>query len=306
MGGDGGSIPKRDDLVRNRTKPEHAGRDAQLVAKWKHCAITQQPLQQPIVSCELGRLYSKEAVLEFLLDRSKFECSDQFCHIRGLKDIKELKLTINPAFTTDASKSGRHCSEWNYICPVSGLEMNGRYKFCYFLGCGCVFSERALREIKDSICVNCGRSYVDDDIITINGSDEEISDLTERMKQRRMLAKSKAKKRKAESSTVATSTETSDPAIVAVVDDGACTSDGGTTKQLADENDVVVARKTARHAPPATSSKHATAAATSSHHKPTIQDDPNASEVFKSLFNTHKTAKMQTKAHWVTYNPQYF
>jgi len=38
----------------------------------------------------------------------------------------------------------------------------------------------------------------------------------------------------------------------------------------------------------------------------TIQDDPQATEVFKSLFNTHKTAKQQQKAHWVTYNPQYF
>ena len=38
----------------------------------------------------------------------------------------------------------------------------------------------------------------------------------------------------------------------------------------------------------------------------TIQDDPEATEVFKSLFNTHKTAKQQQQAHWVTYNPQYF
>ena len=38
----------------------------------------------------------------------------------------------------------------------------------------------------------------------------------------------------------------------------------------------------------------------------TIQDDPQATEVFKSLFNTHKTAKQQQQAHWVTYNPQYF
>lgn len=38
----------------------------------------------------------------------------------------------------------------------------------------------------------------------------------------------------------------------------------------------------------------------------TIQDDPQATEVFKSLFNTHKTAQQQQHAHWVTYNPQYF
>jgi hypothetical protein len=38
----------------------------------------------------------------------------------------------------------------------------------------------------------------------------------------------------------------------------------------------------------------------------TIQEDPNASDVFKSLFNTCDKAKNQTKAHWVTFNPQYF
>jgi hypothetical protein len=38
----------------------------------------------------------------------------------------------------------------------------------------------------------------------------------------------------------------------------------------------------------------------------TIQDDPKASAVFKSLFNTHESAKKQQQAHWVTYNPQYF
>jgi len=30
-------------------------KSAELQAKWKHCAITQQPLLPPIVACELGR-----------------------------------------------------------------------------------------------------------------------------------------------------------------------------------------------------------------------------------------------------------
>ena len=38
----------------------------------------------------------------------------------------------------------------------------------------------------------------------------------------------------------------------------------------------------------------------------TIQDDPKASAVYKSLFNTCEKAKRQTQGHWVTYNPQYF
>lgn len=36
-----------------------------------------------------------------------------------------------------------------------------------------------------------------------------------------------------------------------------------------------------------------------------VAKDPNASEVYKSLFTTHEKARKQTKAHWVTYNPFY-
>ena len=36
-----------------------------------------------------------------------------------------------------------------------------------------------------------------------------------------------------------------------------------------------------------------------------VAKDPNASEVYKSLFTTHNKARNQTKAHWVTYNPFY-
>lgn len=37
-----------------------------------------------------------------------------------------------------------------------------------------------------------------------------------------------------------------------------------------------------------------------------VASDPKASEVFKSLFDTHKSAQHKTSAHWVTCNPQYF
>ena len=36
-----------------------------------------------------------------------------------------------------------------------------------------------------------------------------------------------------------------------------------------------------------------------------VAKDPNASDVFKSLFTSSDKAKNQTKAHWVTYNPFY-
>lgn len=36
-----------------------------------------------------------------------------------------------------------------------------------------------------------------------------------------------------------------------------------------------------------------------------VAKDPQSSEVFKSLFTSHKDEKQQQRAHWVTYNPFY-
>lgn len=38
----------------------------------------------------------------------------------------------------------------------------------------------------------------------------------------------------------------------------------------------------------------------------TIQEDPNASKVYKSLFTTCDEAKNKPKAHWVTHANLYF
>lgn len=36
-----------------------------------------------------------------------------------------------------------------------------------------------------------------------------------------------------------------------------------------------------------------------------VAKDPQSSEVYKSLFTSHKSDKEQSRAHWVTYNPFY-
>ncbi|XP_039275145.1 replication termination factor 2-like [Nilaparvata lugens] len=87
MGCDGGTIPKRDELVRTKKKPEQKDKDAELSYRWRHCSINQQPLQKPIVACQLGRLYSKTSVLEGLLDRTTLP--ETATHIKSLKCQKQ-------------------------------------------------------------------------------------------------------------------------------------------------------------------------------------------------------------------------
>lgn len=43
-------------------------------------------LQEPIVSCALGKLYNKDAILEYLLDKASYGDGEVICgHIRSLK-----------------------------------------------------------------------------------------------------------------------------------------------------------------------------------------------------------------------------
>uniref|UniRef100_A0A3B5MGG1 Uncharacterized protein n=1 Tax=Xiphophorus couchianus TaxID=32473 RepID=A0A3B5MGG1_9TELE len=123
MGCDGGTIPKRHELVKGPKKVEKVDKNAELAAKWKYCALSQEKLRRPIVSCELGRLYNKDAIIEYLLDKSaERPNAEAVTHIRGIKDIKELNLTDNPEWEGERrnAKGDRyediHCGM--FICPV--------------------------------------------------------------------------------------------------------------------------------------------------------------------------------------------
>uniref|UniRef100_A0A1A7WCS5 Replication termination factor 2 n=1 Tax=Iconisemion striatum TaxID=60296 RepID=A0A1A7WCS5_9TELE len=212
MGCDGGTIPKRHELVKGPKKVEKVDKNAELAAKWKHCGLSQEKLRRPIVACELGRLYNKDAIIEYLLDKSaERPNAEAVTHIRGMKDIKELNLTDNPEWEGERrnAKGDRyediHCGM--FICPVVGLEMNGKHRFCYLQTCGCVFSERALKEVKTEICHKCGDSFKEDDIIVLNGTKEEIEKLRVKMEERRAKTKTKKSKKSKAAETVSTPAE---------------------------------------------------------------------------------------------------
>lgn len=89
MGCDGGSIPKRSELV--KTKKQTADQpsvdpETAASAEWEYCALSRQLLSAPVVSCVLGKLYNKDAIYEYLLDPSSHGDGDQICpHIRKPK-----------------------------------------------------------------------------------------------------------------------------------------------------------------------------------------------------------------------------
>jgi len=276
MGCDGGTIPRRDELVRVKKKPEAKDKDAELAFQWRCCAITQQSLQQPIVMCGLGRLYSKVTVIECLLNKEIMP--DTAKHIRSLKDVKNLNLTPNPAYKPTDHKTGEAGStSAPFICPVIGLEMSGKFRFVGLWSCGCVFSERALKEVPTSTCHKCQKSFEEDDVVILNGTDDDVNLMKERMAKRtEKMKKSKEKKVKVKIEEVpSTSTSTSSTTKLPVKRNGAVNKS---------EEDPAVKKVKSDYS---------------------VAKDPNASDVYKSLFTTHKSEKEQNRAHWVTYNPFY-
>ena len=163
MGCDGGTIPTRDELVKTKKNPENKDRDSVRAYKWQYCHLTQEKLVRPIVACQLGRLYNKESMIKKLLKRKKVDCDqDEYVvensavnHIRNLKDIRDLNLTNNPAFDSNTSSPpagdgtyvDRHMSA--FICPITGLEMNGSYPFLFDWTSGKVISERGYKIVKN-------------------------------------------------------------------------------------------------------------------------------------------------------------
>ncbi|XP_064160177.1 replication termination factor 2 [Anguilla rostrata] len=307
MGCDGGTIPKRHELVKGPKKVEKIDKNAELIARWSYCALSQEKLRRPIVACELGRLYNKDAVIEYLLDKSAERPNTEVVvHIRGMKDLKELNLTDNPAWEGERanSKGDRyedlHCAM--FICPVVGLEMNGKHKFCFLHTCGCVFSERALREVKTEICHKCGDPFQDDDIMILNGSKEEVERLQRRMEERRARAKAGKKPKKSKAAeTVSKPEETkenpappkassSEPKVAEQNgEDGGSSGPGPSSSSSSSSSKL---------------SKPAAAAGS----KRSIQEMAEKSETYKSLFTTHSTAK-RTKdqtSNWVTHTPYHF
>ncbi|XP_029538488.1 replication termination factor 2-like isoform X3 [Oncorhynchus nerka] len=305
MGCDGGTIPKRHELVKGPKKVEKVDKNAELAARWKYCALSTEKLRRPIVACDLGRLYNKDAVIEYLLDKSADRPNSEVAsHLRGIKDIKELNLTDNPAWEGERrnTKGDRyedmHCAM--FICPVVGLEMNGKHRFCFLQTCGCVFSDRALKEVKTEICHKCGDPFKDENLVVLNGTKEEVGKLREKMEEKRAKAKAtkKPKKNKVAETVAKPSDSKENPESTETV-----SSEGQTSTQNGGDNSQPAVPE-----PPASSSTKVVTPSAATGSKRSIQTMEEKSETYKSLFTSHSSAK-RTKdqtSNWVTHTPYHF
>lgn len=52
---DGGTIPKRCELVRKKKKVEQVDKNVTNAAKWETCQLSNEPLRKPVIACRYGR-----------------------------------------------------------------------------------------------------------------------------------------------------------------------------------------------------------------------------------------------------------
>ncbi|KAI1405044.1 DUF602-domain-containing protein [Hypoxylon fuscum] len=192
MGNDGGSIPKRRELVREAARlPSASELKAtaleNLTHAWTTCPLSDAPLDlSNAVSDWRGRLYNYESVLQCLMPSSSEndvpetqETEFARTGIKSLKDVVKLKFTIRK---DDKSRAGR--KEFA-VCPVSLKELGAATKSVYVVPCGHVFAEIATKEISETgekQCPECSTAFEERDIIPILPTDEsEIDKLAKRL-----------------------------------------------------------------------------------------------------------------------------
>ncbi|KAI9823062.1 MAG: hypothetical protein M1832_002716 [Thelocarpon impressellum] len=178
MGNDGGSIPTRRELVReaarNPTSAElKETQQEQHEWSWKNCPLSHRQLVRPVVSDCAGRLYNKDAVLEFLLpaaDGSSGKADGEEVlggRVKGLKDVVEVRFEVDGDGEGTSGAAGK---EERWVCPVTAKQLGPSVKSVYLVPCGHAFSESAVKEVSGEECLQCNEPYTADNVIPILSS----------------------------------------------------------------------------------------------------------------------------------------
>lgn len=184
MGNDGGSIPKRRELVKEAARnPSTAelkeSRQEQQEYHWTTDPISQKPLVPPVVSDCSGKLYNKDTILEYLVEGSRKEDADTVTRgaVKSLKDVVEVHFEVDKEAHNGAAQHGI----WK--CPVTGDRLGPGSKAVYLVPCGHAFSGNAIKEVSGERCITCDTEYASNDIIPVlSTSETDIARLSLRTK----------------------------------------------------------------------------------------------------------------------------
>uniref|UniRef100_A0A1I7UNX8 Replication termination factor 2 n=1 Tax=Caenorhabditis tropicalis TaxID=1561998 RepID=A0A1I7UNX8_9PELO len=294
MGADGGTIPKRCELVKKKKKVEKLDKHVKNATKWRNCQLTQLPLKKPVIACRFGKLYNKEDVINAILSKTIAK-SAAASHIKGPKDFIELKLTDNKDYKRGDVKGDDYddVNQTEFICPITNVPMNGIQSFLVNWQCGCVYSEKAQQEVKSTNCHVCGGPYDADKMVILNPEPEQL-ELYKVKWEAEKAEKAAAKKAKKSAQDVVPEGPKQENPVGKHID----------LKKKLEFNKITASSSSAAGASSSSSSdrKAEKRKAQSSD----IQSDPTKSDTYKKLFTTCEAAKKKPDGHWVTYNPLYY
>lgn len=200
MGNDGGSIPKRRELVRSAARlPTVSELKATaleaLTHAWQTDPISSNALDlDAVVSDWRGRLFNYETILEGLLPSAATAGDDAAeteedgespadgmltvaaVGIRSVRDIVRLQCH---------RVSKQREALWQ--CPVTLKELGPNTRAVYLVPCGHVFAEAAVDKIlPDKLCTECSSEFAEENVIPILPTDEaELAKLRQRMERLR-------------------------------------------------------------------------------------------------------------------------
>jgi hypothetical protein len=177
MGNDGGSIPKRRELVKEAAKALTSAQlkeaqNEQQEYGWTHDPLTRKTLAAPVVSDAAGVLYNKDSIIEYLLKEDGAEKVEMgkvagvkgsveggFAElgtfgdrVKGLKDVVEVQFEVGEG----ARELGGRGEKW--VCPITGKELGLGAKGVYIVPCGHAFAGSVVKEVAGSACLQVSRN----------------------------------------------------------------------------------------------------------------------------------------------------
>mmetsp|Transcript_4821 Transcript_4821/g.8320 ORF Transcript_4821/g.8320 Transcript_4821/m.8320 type:complete len:323 (+) Transcript_4821:127-1095(+) len=194
-GGDGGATgaESRSSYLEMyaQKKPDKHDLTEEKLAAAIQCHLTHEPLSEipeGVVIDPLGHLYNKESVLQAILEKklSKVPMPLGLEHVSSLKqDVTVLKLTRTASMLGDDTSAKKPATQGNYArgneapfcCPITGRHMNGLFRFVALRPCGWVFSAQAVKELKEAVEDMIGSPLKEQEVVPINGTEEEVDEL---------------------------------------------------------------------------------------------------------------------------------
>lgn len=202
MGNDGGSIPKRSELVKEAAKAlttaqiKEAQTEQQEYA-WSTDPLSRKPLARPVVSDAAGVLYNKDSIIEFLLKEDGDAEKAEMKKIGGVKDselgtfgdrVKGLKDVVEIKFEVEDAEAGAKGSSEKWKCPITGERLGAGSKAVYIVPCGHAFAGSVIKEIDERACLTVSllpnSEAPSRDVTNTNGSNKQTVQRALRRKRR--------------------------------------------------------------------------------------------------------------------------